>query len=147
MNGISVLIKENNDISDERVYELLGFSKNYISEKRKSELLNEYRLGLKLEALGFDVKDFETFEQYIKVLYDLYIDEKGVFKYAREDRLEVVDINRNDDFMLVASAYNIVYVDGKEYKVLSDIELIDLCCGNDSKYAVVYLERTGKNGQ
>ena len=62
MNGVSVLIKENNDISDERVYELLDFSKNYISEKRKSELLNEYRLGLKLEALGFDVKDFETFE-------------------------------------------------------------------------------------
>lgn len=147
MNGVSVLIKENNDISDERVYELLGFSKNYISEKRKSELLNEYKLGLKLEALGFDVKDFETFEQYIKVLYDLYIDETGVFKYSREDGLEVLDINRNDDFMLVASAYNIVFADGKEYKGLSDIELIDLCCGNDSKYAVVYLERAGGNGQ
>lgn len=146
MNGVSVLIKENSDISDERVHELLGFSKNYISEKRKNELLNEYRLGLKLESLGFDVKDFETFEQYIKVLYDLYIDEKGVFKYSREDGLEILDINRNDDFMLVASAYNIVYVGGKEYG-LSDIELIDLCCGNDSKYAVVYLERTGENGQ
>lgn len=147
MNGVSVLIKENKDISDERVYELLDFSKNYISEKRKNELLNEYRLGLKLESLGFDVKDFETFEQYIKVLYDLYIDEKGVFKYSREDGLEILDINRNDDFMLVASAYNIVYVDGIEYKGLSDIELIDLCCGNYSKYAVVYLERAGKNGQ
>ena len=57
-----VLIKESAFITDDHVYNLLKFNKNYLPESRKEELLAEYRLGKKLDDMGLTIEEFDTFE-------------------------------------------------------------------------------------
>ena len=137
----TVLIKENSFISDDYVYDLLKFNKNYLPQKRKDELLEEYRLGEKLNELGLDNKEFDTFEKYLNILYDIYMDEKGAYIWKSDEDWSVVDIDRDDEVLLTALIYNEVYIDGRILDKVNDDILAENFDGDDVQYAVVYMER------
>ena len=137
----TVLIKENSFISDDYVYDLLKFNKNSLPQKRKDELLEEYRLGEKLNELGLDNKEFDTFEKYLNILYDIYMDEKGVYIWKSDEDWSVVDIDRDDEVLLMALIYNEVYIDGRLLDDVNDDILAENFDGDDVQYAVVYMER------
>ena len=137
----TVLIKEDSFISDDYVYDLLKFNKNYLPQKRKDELLEEYRLGEKSNELGLDNKEFDTFEKYLNILYDIYMDEKGVYIWKSDEDWSVVDIDRDDEVLLTALIYNEVYIDGRLLDDVNDDILAENFDGDDVQYAVVYMER------
>ena len=136
-----VLIKENSFISDDHIYNLLKFNKNYLSHKRKEELLAEYRLRTKLDEMGLDIKEFYTFEKYLNLLYDIYMDEKGVYTWKSAEDWSVIDIDREDEILLTAFLYNEVYIDGIMLDKVNDDILAENFDGDDVQYAVVYMER------
>ena len=137
----TVLIKEKSFISDKHVYNLLKFNKNYLTHARREELLEEYRLGEKLDEMGLDIKEFDTFEKYLNLLYEVYMDEKGVYTWQSDENWSVVDIDREDRLLLTALIYNEVYVDGKMLDELNDDILAENFSNGNAQYAVVYMER------
>ena len=137
----TVLIKENSFISDDYVYGLLKFNKNYLPQKRKDELLEEYRLGEKLNKIGLDIKEFDTFEKYLNILYDIYMDEKGVYIWKSDEDWSVVDIDRDEEVLLTALIYNEVYIDGRLLGEVNDDIIAENFGSDDLQYAVVYMER------
>lgn len=137
----TVLIKEDSFISDDYVYDLLKFNKNHLPQKRKDELLEEYRLGEKLNELGLDNKEFDTFEKYLNILYDIYMDEKGAYIWKSDEDWSVVDIDRDDEILLTALIYNEVYIDGRILDKVNDDILAENFDGDDVQYAIVYMER------
>lgn len=48
----SVFIKHNRLLSDNEIYQMLGFKKQYISEDILKNFRSEYKLGEKLSELG-----------------------------------------------------------------------------------------------
>lgn len=136
-----VLIKESAFITDDHVYNLLKFNKNYLPESRKEELLAEYRLGKKLDDMGLTIEEFDTFEKYLNILYEIYMNEKGAYTWKSDENWCVVDIDREDEIFLTAFLYNEVYIDGIMLDKVNDDILAENFDGDDVQYAVVYMER------
>ena len=141
MENKVVLIKESSFITDDHVYNLLKFNKNYLPESRKEELLAEYRLGKKLDDMGLTIEEFDTFEKYLNILYEIYMDEKGAYTWKSDENWCVVDIDRQDSLLSLATLYNEIYIDGRKLDKVEDDILVKNLGDGDFRYAVVYMEK------
>lgn len=140
MYNKSVFIKDNRELSDNEIYKIIGFRKEFISESEISFFKNEYKLGDKLSELGLNYNEFNSFEKYMTVIYDIYCEDGQFFKWTDENYI-VVDIDRNEDVMFLSALYDRIFIDGNEVFNITDDELLLKCDGQDSKYAIIYLEK------
>lgn len=140
MDNKSVFIKDNRELSDNEIYKIIGFRKEFISDSEISFFKNEYKLGDKLSELGLKYNEFDSFEKYMNVIYDIYCEDGQFFKWTDENYI-VVDIDRNEDVMFLSGLYNRIFIDGNEVFNITDDELLLKCNGQDSKYAIIYLEK------
>lgn len=140
MYNKSVFIKDNRELSDNEIYKIIGFRKEFISDSEISFFKNEYKLGDKLSELGLNYNEFNSFEKYMTVIYDIYCEDGQFFKWTDENYI-VVDIDRNEDVMFLSALYDRIFIDGNEVFNITDDELLLKCDGQDSKYAIIYLEK------
>lgn len=143
----SVFIKHNRLLSDNEIYQMLGFKKQYISEDVLRNLRNEYKLGLKLSELGLEQNEFNSFDEYVNIIYDIYNENGLYFKWISDSNETVADIDRNDDVLFIPDIYNRIFIDGQEIKnKLTEDEFISKCNRNNQHYAVIYIEKGDFNG-
>lgn len=140
MDNKSVFIKDNRELSDNEIYKIIGFRKEFISDSEISFFKNEYKLGDKLSELGLNHNEFDSFEKYMDVIHDIYCEDGQFFKW-KNDNYVVIDIDRNEDVMFISALYDRIFIDGNEVFNITDDELLLKCDGQDSKYAIIYLEK------
>lgn len=143
----SVFIKHNRLLSDNEIYQMLGFKKQYIPEDVLRNLRSEYKLGLKLSELGLEQNEFNSFDKYVNIIYDIYTENGHYFKWISDSNETVADIDRNDDVLFIPDIYNRIFIDGQEIKnKLTEDEFVSKCNGNSQHYAVIYIEKGDFNG-
>jgi len=138
----SVFIKHNRLLSDNEIYQMLGFKQQYISEDILKNLRSEYKLGKNLSELGLNQDEFNSFDKYVNVIYDIYTENGLYFKWVSDSDEIVVDIDRNDDVVFIPDVYDRIFIDGQEIKnELTEDEFISKCNGNNQHYVVIYIEK------
>ena len=138
----SVFIKHNRLLSDNEIYQMLGFKQQYISEDILKNLRSDYKLGKNLSELGLNQDEFNSFDKYVNVIYDIYTENGLYFKWVSDSDEIVVDIDRNDDVVFIPDVYDRIFIDGQEIKnELTEDEFISKCNGNNQHYVVIYIEK------
>lgn len=140
MDNKSVFIKDRKELLDNEIYKMLGFKQEFLSDNEISFFKNEYKLGDKLSELGLKHNEFDSFEKYMNVIYDIYCEDGRFFKWT-DEHYAVIDIDRNEDVMFLSGLYNRIFIDGNEVFNITDEELLLKCNEKDSKYAIIYLEK------
>ena len=69
------------------------------------------------------------------------MDEKGAYTWKSDENWCVVDIDRQDSLLSLATLYNEIYIDGRKLDKVEDDILVKIFGDGDFRYAVVYMEK------